>query len=199
MWKYTYGLYNLPSFDFGIILPGWCCECEENTMHLYMHKDDNTDHNKDNSHDDIELWEIDNCDTWIWCSNCHVFIKERRRAPFFWENSPFIDYNKVGDTPEYLDKYAEELDNWAKELSEKAGMYEKSSTKCSLCGTIMKPRTGKNEAGMECPACHWGWISYIPDPITADQTIYQIKLSANNQASQNTLKIISHITMQNYM
>ncbi|MCR5662157.1 MAG: hypothetical protein K6G50_08525 [bacterium] len=199
MWKYTYGLYNTPSFDFGIELPGWCCECKEESMHLYMHKDDSSAQNEDNGHDGRALWEKVNCDVWIWCSNCHVFIKERCRAPFFWKNPPFIDYSEAGDTPEYLDKYAEELDNWAKNLCEKAGMYDKSAAKCSLCGTTMEPRTGKNEAGMECPACHWGYVSYIPDPIAADQTIYQIILSENNQACQNTLKIISHITMQNYL
>ena len=70
---------------------------------------------------------------------------------------------------------------------------------CEKCGAEMQPIDPKFHCGMMCPQCGWGWATTSYDPMLEDNTEYCIILQAGNSKSEDVIKVLSHITGQNYL
>lgn len=70
---------------------------------------------------------------------------------------------------------------------------------CEKCGAEMKPIDPRINCGMTCPQCGWGWATSPYSPMLEDETDYSVTLLAGNSKSEDVIKVISHITGQNYL
>ena len=70
---------------------------------------------------------------------------------------------------------------------------------CEKCGAEMQPIDPNLHCGMTCPQCGWGWATSPYDPMLEDDTEYSIMLLAGNDRSEDVVKAISQLTVQNYL
>lgn len=70
---------------------------------------------------------------------------------------------------------------------------------CDKCGTEMIPVDSERPVGMKCPNCGWGWVTSYIDPIKEDETIYEIELEEDNQATKDNIRLISEISNMNFL
>ncbi|MCR5662525.1 MAG: hypothetical protein K6G50_10450 [bacterium] len=98
------------SYQYSVLYPNKCTECGSNTLHLYMHRFDLSDHDGG---------------IWFWCSHCYNFTHFHGILPSWWKNPDFIDDGRlIGDNPEYLEALAVSIDKWINGL-EKASAFER--------------------------------------------------------------------------
>jgi hypothetical protein len=90
--------------------PVKCPICEENQVHIHMHRYVDTE----------EKGAI-----WIWCSTCHVCTHGTLRLPSWWENNRDIVIDRLESHPNYLENIKDLVDEHLNSLRLK-----KNTTSC---------------------------------------------------------------------
>lgn len=73
-----------------------CPVCNTSSTHLYLHR-----------------FEPDDSmgAAWVWCSQCKSYVHTQFRIPSSWINLSTLDEDMLESTPDYLEQFADRIDN----------------------------------------------------------------------------------------
>ena len=77
------------------IFPLICPECGKEAVHIYFHRFDEDDEYGAG---------------WVWCSECKSYAHMRYQIPKWWRNLEILDEDLLEDSPEYLERFRERID-----------------------------------------------------------------------------------------
>lgn len=160
--------------------PEICPVCGKKSGHVYLHIHDMRNSTKGG--------------IWLWCSECRSFAHMSGRAPVWWSNPDFIDFNLLVAEPEYLDKNSEKLDAWFNLLACMSSITDIGDgiAKCEKCGDVIEYFRNGNTQGWKCPTCGDMAVTTYMEPIYKDKTVYTIHIKSQ-EPETDKIKVISKV------